>query len=223
VQSAVAGSLRIWRWFPGRPRGRGRRAEQPVLEARLLVAAGPGVGTQRAPTKALQASAARDCSVDTLVPRRRPRRPSSPWGRPSSAWKCFEFGVLAPIPSTQRQCSWNQTRSFGGMRVTFVPGCNVPAQLVPLLRVCGQVGPRRGAAASVARRAMVAGAWARAPGSGDPGVTRTRDLRFRKPPLYPPELRGPGRSRCSGPNPGPSQGVCWKWRRRQGPVPSSPG
>jgi hypothetical protein len=26
--------------------------------------------------------------------------------------------------------------------------------------------------------------------TGDPGMTRTSDLRFRKPPLYPPELRG---------------------------------
>src|SRR5450432_3126938 len=26
--------------------------------------------------------------------------------------------------------------------------------------------------------------------SGDPGLIRTGDLRFRKPPLYPPELRG---------------------------------
>jgi hypothetical protein len=32
--------------------------------------------------------------------------------------------------------------------------------------------------------------------SGDPGMTRTSDLRFRKPPLYPAELRD--RGACKG-------------------------
>ena len=34
-------------------------------------------------------------------------------------------------------------------------------------------------------------------GGGDPGVTRTPGLRFRKPPLYPAELRGHARVFCS--------------------------
>src|SRR5690242_5096574 len=45
----------------------------------------------------------------------------------------------------------------------------------------------------------------------DPGLTRTGDLRFRKPPLYPPELRG-------------RRGVCsTKPGRAPRPKSSSPG
>jgi len=45
-------------------------------------------------------------------------------------------------------------------------------------------------------RPDVVAAAAQVSGSGAPGVIRTPGLRFRKPSLYPPELRGPEEDRA---------------------------
>ena len=81
-----------------------------------------------------------------------------------------------------------------------------------LVHTCRYFDPARGDVFSASWRE----ARRRREEDGDPGMTRTSDLRFRKPPLYPAELRDrePAHSRAATGSPASRE----LWRRRPMPL-----
>jgi hypothetical protein len=91
-----------------------------------------------------------------------------------------------PITNTHIVTRWASAQYFGEARATY--GCDGLESNT--MRCCGSV-----AGDTPDSSATVVNLEAREPrvslfDCGGPGVTRTPDKRFRKPLLYPPELRG---------------------------------